>query len=83
VFFPVSQYYFSRLERVFFPVSQYYFSRWERALFPVSQYYFSMWESVFPCQPVLFFYVGECFSLSASIIFLGWRVFFRQAVLFF
>jgi hypothetical protein len=50
--------------------------------FPISQYYFSRLEC-FPCQPVLFFLVGECFSLSASIIFLGWRVFFPVSQYYF
>jgi hypothetical protein len=68
---------------VFFPVSQYYFSRWEgvfslsasiiflggRVFFPVNQYYFSRFESVFT---------------SGSIIFLGGRESFpRQPVLLF
>jgi hypothetical protein len=43
-----------------------------KSVFPVSQYYFS-WLECLTRQPVLFFLVGEYFSPSASIIFLGGR----------
>jgi hypothetical protein len=53
VFFPINQYYFSRLEC--FPCQPALFFYVGESVFPVSQYYFSRLESVFSCKPVLFF----------------------------